>query len=179
MLPPAVAPFGVLILVFFHGRAEVVTRSGTTIGDLTGTVTVALTNDVVVAGLPGYVIGSPLRETPQGTNRVHLSIYTPHQLESLSIDGTPVDAELQRELGFNRYLVFAEVAPGATVTVTFGLSGTVELSDGYRLTVAPQAVANPDQLVVDVGVDDQRLESSLVIVEDTVFSLDDVRPADP
>ena len=100
-------------------EAEVVTRSGTTIGDLTGAVTVALTNDVVVAGLPGYVIGSPLRETPQGTNRVHLSIYTPHQLESLSIDGRPVDAELQRELGFNRYLVFAEVAPGASMLKFF------------------------------------------------------------
>ena len=38
-----------------------------------------------------------------------------------------------------------------TVTVTFELAGGVDLTDGYRLSVAGQATINPDEVSVRVG----------------------------
>ena len=40
------------------------------------------------------------------------------------------------------------------MTVTFELDGGVDLTDGYRLTVAGQPTINPDEVTVDVALDD-------------------------
>jgi hypothetical protein len=140
-------------------------------GAIAATVTVELTNNVP-EGLPDYVIGREGREIPPATNRVHLSIYTPHELRALRVQGRDVDPELQQELGYQRYLTFVDVAPGRTMTVTFELEGAVDLSAGsYRLTVAPQAVANPDRVTIGVEAGARRFTFDDLVVEDTVFEL--------
>ena len=141
-------------------------------GGTTAKVTVSLSNEVEPDGLPSYVIGSPTRGIPPGTNRVHLSIVTPHQLEAVNVDGVRVDAEPQVEFGFSRYLVFVDVAPGSSSEVTFDLSGVVALNVGeYHLRVGQQAVANPDQIAIEVTLGDQRLTEQFLLLEDTRFTL--------
>ena len=122
-------------------------------GELEATLTVDLLN-TAPSGLPDYILGNDesVPGKPRGTNLVHLSAYTPHFLESVTIDGTEVPAERQQELGYQRFLVMVPVERGQTVSVKFNLTGFVELPDGvYHITVANQALANPDGMTVNVS----------------------------
>ncbi len=129
-------------------------------GELAATLTVELFN-AAPPDLPDYILGNDksVPGKPRGTNLVHLSAYTPHFLESVSIDGTDVPAERQQELGYQRFLVMVPVERGQTVSVEFNLTGSVELPDGvYHITVANQALANPDDMTINVslpGADDR------------------------
>lgn len=120
-------------------------------GRVRATVTVRLRNDAPASGLPAYVIGNrdPSR-FPIGTNLQYLSVYTPWAIVDGAIDGEPIDVEAAEELGRFAYAAFVEVPPGGTRTVTFELDGATDPSADYRLTFAPQPVANPDTLSVDL-----------------------------
>ncbi len=86
---------------------------------------------------------------PDGTSRDILAVYTPHELRRVTIDGRPLGAATQTELGSLVHLVEVEVPPGETRTVVFEMAGDVP-SWPYRLEVLPQAMAHPDQLTVSV-----------------------------
>jgi hypothetical protein len=43
------------------------------------------------------------------------------------------------------------IAPGATATVELQLAGAVDVTDGYRLDLLNQPMANPDRSRVSVG----------------------------
>ena len=127
-------------------------------GVVEATATVTLVNTAPAGGLPDVLIGvnpsvgTPnLPDLPPGTNRMYLSLYTPHALASADVDGVALPMESQPELGVNVYSQYVDVPPGATVTLTFHLAGGVDLRDGYRLTVAGQATINPDEVSVSVG----------------------------
>ena len=135
-------------------RAEVDPDTGV----VEATATVTLENAAPAGGLPDVLIGvtptegtAGLPDLPPGTNRMYLSLYTPHAVASAEVDGVTLPLESQQELGVNVYAQYVTVPPGATVTVTFRLAGGVDLSEGYRLTVAGQATINPDQVSVSVG----------------------------
>lgn len=124
-------------------------------GEVTATATVTLTNDAPSAGLPRYIIGSPLRDPPPpGTNRTYVSIYTPWDAAGASLDGEPVAVEAQAERGYRTYSLFVDVPPdGGTRTVTLRLTGQLSTVDRYRLEVGTQPLVTPDQfdLALDVG----------------------------
>jgi hypothetical protein len=127
-------------------------------GVVEATATVTLTNAAPPGGLPDVLIGvnpsvgTPnLPDLPPGTNRMYLSLYSPLALGSAAVDGQPVPVEAQVELGVNVFSQVVDVPPGATLTLTFELAGGVDLTDGYRLTVAGQPTINPDEVTVDVG----------------------------
>ena len=125
-------------------------------GAVDATATVTLTNTAPSSGLPSYVIGSAVSgpdPPPPGTNRTYLSIYTPWDLGSATLDGVPADVEAQRERGRWAYSVFVDVPPeGGSRTVELQLSGRVEDGAGYRLSVGTQPLVTPDELDLSVGV---------------------------
>lgn len=125
-------------------------------GEVAATVTVTLVNDAPRAGLPRHVIGNSLGEDgadlPPGTNRTHLSIYSPFALEGADVDGRSVDIPTEVERDRYAYSLFLDVPPaGGTRTVTMKLRGGVPVGGGdYRLDVAGQPLVTPDRLSVTV-----------------------------
>ncbi len=122
-------------------------------GRLTAELEVTLTNDAP-AGLPDYVAAND-EGLPRTTNRVLLSVWTPHQSAGATLDGTDVPLERQLELGRNRYLRSIDVPAGASVTFTLRLEG-VQAADDYRLTVVRPPRAGPGDLEVDIRGGDGR-----------------------
>jgi len=127
-------------------------------GQVEATATVTLRNEAPAGGLPEVFIGvnpapgTPnLPDLPDGTNRMYLSLYTPHLLEAVDVDGEQLLIEAQQELGVNVYSQFVDVPPGGTVQVTYQLTGGLDLRDGYRLAVPSQPTINPDEVSVAVA----------------------------
>ncbi len=119
-------------------------------GTVQGTLTIRLENQVPSTDLPNTVVANT-RAEPRGSNVSTLTIATPHQLVSATVDGKAVQLGPDTEAGLNMYdsgkIV---VPPGGTVTVVVELRGRIDLRGGYHLQVLPQATANPD--VLDVAV---------------------------
>jgi hypothetical protein len=127
-----------------------------TSGDVTATLSVTLVNHAPDAGLPDYIIGNALLDEgldlPRGTNRTHLSIYSPLALDGADLDSGPVAVTTEVERGRYAYSLFLDVPPnGGTRTVTLTLRGSVPIDgDTYRLDVAGQPLRNPDQLTLRI-----------------------------
>lgn len=145
------------------------------------TVTATLTNTVSsergTLDLPDYIIGTPPEGMPVGTTKVQLSIYTPHFLSGVQIDGIEELIEPQIELGWQRYLLFVNVPPGGSREVVFDLSGRLEIgAEGpYRLTLANQALINADEVAIRVvDAEDESIigEAELTLVEDTMIEFE-------
>jgi len=119
-------------------------------GAVEATAEIGLRNEAPGRGEPPYLIGN-LVGAPPGTNRMWLSVYSPFELTSASVDGRPLDLERGRELGRNVWSAFVTVGPGETANVTARFAGSVDLSGGrYRFDLLPQVMARPDR--VDVVV---------------------------
>jgi Protein of unknown function (DUF4012) len=120
-------------------------------GSLTATLTVELTNNAPVDGLPVTVIGNLVGDA-DGTNRTYLTMYTPHQVESVMIDGVVQEFTAGTEFGWQ----FAErqlvIPAGATVLVRYQLAGMVAAGDvaDYTLAIEAMAHAGTDKLAIDV-----------------------------
>lgn len=119
-------------------------------GRLTADLTVELTNRGTT-DLPYYVAGNGNAgpwdsKAPFGTNLSRLALYTPHRLVGVEVDGAPVGAEAQEELGWQVYLVPVEVSARATVRVTFRLVGAVD--PALPLRIDHQPLAAPDHVTV-------------------------------
>ncbi len=140
------------------------------------TVGVTLTNTATL-DLPDYIIGIPPEGYPIGTTKVQLSIYTPHFLDTVTVDGSVELIEPQIELGWQRYLLFVNVPAGESKRVEFELDGAIDLDpeDPYRLVLANQALINDDHVHVLVeDADDGSVigETDLVLVEDTIIEFE-------
>ena len=127
-------------------------------GGLDATASIAVRNEAPASGLPDYIIGSfPDNPLPRGTSRVLLWVYSPHVLQSATLDGQPVDLITQHELGHNVYMARFDVPPGGTRTLALRLQGGVDLRryDGdYHLKIWRQATVNPDRTRVAVTAPD-------------------------
>lgn len=120
-------------------------------GEVTAVATVTLRNDAPAEGLPEYVIGPDGDGDPPGTNRTYLALFTPLLADGATVDGEEVGLEPQRELGLNVYTAVVVVPPGGTRTLEVRLQGVIPGMDGtYRLTVAGQPLAHPDDVVVEI-----------------------------
>jgi hypothetical protein len=117
-------------------------------GALESTVTVTLDNLAPASGLPRYLTGN-VDGFPEGTNHDALALYTPHGLESLTVDGVEkTEAQIQQGYGGNIFTVPVVIPPEGRVTVVFHLHGTVPKGPNYRLDVLNQPLAHPDDLAV-------------------------------
>lgn len=123
---------------------------------LRATVTVTLHNDVPSLDLEPAVVGNN-RGVPVGTNLTSLSLFTHHTVKSASIDGEPVVLAPDQEVGLQVWdTPLLSIEPGGSVTVTYELAGTLDLSEGYTFSYLPQPTARPDEVSVDIGVDNGR-----------------------
>lgn len=83
-----------------------------------------------------------------GTNRVLLSLYSPHELEEVLVNGAPHRVVTHEEFGFNRYALFTiELPAGEQARVRFTLDGQAPPSP-YRLGIWQQPTVTPDQVEV-------------------------------
>jgi hypothetical protein len=125
-------------------------------GEVDATLSVTLVNDAPSVGLPRYIIGNALGEEgwdlPPGTNRTHLSLYSPLALEGADLDGEPLELSAEVERDRYAYSLFLDIPPeGGTRVVTLRLRGSIPVDgDGYRLDVAGQPLVVPDDLHVTV-----------------------------
>lgn len=108
------------------------------------TVTVEVRNDAPASGLPDPVIGNHL-DRSTGTNSTTVAIYTPLKLLDVTMNGESIGRGAQREYGRNRYSVLLDVPAESLRTVTFELTGSMDLRDGYHLDVVPQPLVNNDR----------------------------------
>jgi hypothetical protein len=139
--------------VFLHRTLTYDARVNPEAGVVEARVAVTLRNDAPASGLPLSVIGSNDRGLPLGTNRMHVSLYSPLGLREARIDGSRVPFEAQRELGWSAYSTFLEVPPGATVTLELLLTGSIEpmgIEGTYTLDVLAQPLVNPDEVSVRI-----------------------------
>jgi len=120
--------------------------SGT--GELRSTLRLGVTNDAPATGAPAYVTGGQVSQP--GESRVWVSVYSPLNLDAVTVDGRPTLWEGERELRRNVYSGFLAIAPGATAEVELHLTGIVDPGRLYRLHIGSQATITPDQLDVSV-----------------------------
>jgi hypothetical protein len=140
-------------------------------GALTATAVVTLTNNAVDDPTwPGYVVGNMIPDLPRAWNYQWVSIYTPHVMTGLDIEGSFVDDESHehiRELGWNVYSVYVKVPPQESVTVTLELEGSSVDPAAYRLRWSAQPTIHPDHVRLEV-----RHQGETLAAVDTTTSLD-------
>ncbi|MCB0962874.1 MAG: DUF4012 domain-containing protein [Acidimicrobiales bacterium] len=123
-------------------------------GELTATLRIHLRNEVPSLDLPGVVVANS-RGVPLGTNLGWLTIFTPHQVTSASLDGEPITLGPSVERGLNGWdTPLIAVPPGGEAVLEVQLSGGVDLTDGYQLALLPQPVANPDRFSARLAITD-------------------------
>lgn len=115
-------------------------------GSIVSEVEVEMRNEAPASGLPRYVLGpDPELGLPPATNRTFMSVYSPLELESLTVDGMSIAARAEWELGRNVYSTFVDIPPGGTVVARLRLVGRTA-TDPYRLTVHPQTFAGEPEV---------------------------------
>jgi hypothetical protein len=119
-------------------------------------LSVTLDNTAPASGLPQIVIGPYVPDRfVAGENRLLLSMYSPLQFESATVDGTAASVAPNRERERNVYSLIQAIPSKSQKTTVAKLSGDVDLHGGwYTLQVRAQPTLNPDQLHVSVEVPD-------------------------
>lgn len=119
-------------------------------GQVSATATIRLTNTLPVPiPLPEDLVRNT-RGYPPGTNRPWLTVYTPLQIITATVDGVAQPFGLERERGWNAHDAKLAVLPGKTVTVVLTLRGTVGLQGGYSWASRPQPLRFPNQVRVKI-----------------------------
>ena len=132
--------------------------------DLQATVDVEL-RSVIPADVPELTYGFT-----DGTNEVLLSLYSPHELVDLTVDGEPHEFVTHEEFGFFRYALFkVPLAPNSVVEVQFSLQGMAP-EGPYRVGVWEQPTVNNDMVELVYRVPGQEpIRASRELVEGWLF----------
>ncbi len=145
-------------------------------GRVTAALTVTLTNNAPASGLPDAVIGNNDRGLPFGTNKLLLSVYTPHELLEATVDGMPTSTQRGIELGHRVYSVFVTLPARSSAVVELDLDGFVLPGDEYALRLAAQPTVIPEELeLVLTGSDGWELTSLSTPDEAVEAPIDDPR----
>lgn len=145
-------------------------------GAFTGTVTLELISNVEPATTPDYVLGLGLEEfdrnfvppEPLGRHTVQLSLFTPHPLGAMAVDGIERDVRERREFDLFRYIEFVTIVPGDTRVVSYEIAGVLPVDDRqYVLTLAAQPTVNTDNVTVNVRSTNGVSLTSVAAFEDT------------
>jgi UDP-N-acetylmuramyl pentapeptide phosphotransferase/UDP-N-acetylglucosamine-1-phosphate transferase len=120
---------------------------------VTARLRLQLDNTAPDSGLPQIVIG-PYRPgfIAAGVNRSWISVYTPLEVTSFTVNGAPVPILAGRELGRHVYSRFEDIPAKTTRTVELTLEGRVRLTQGgwYQLDLGHQPTLTPDRVQVSV-----------------------------
>lgn len=127
-------------------------------GEVGASLEVRLRNEAPAEGLPRSVIGfggfaAPGQpQTAFGENLLLLSVYSPLELEAMTVDdGQVLQISRQNELGRRVYSALVSVASRSTRVVTVRLAGRVPRGD-YRLDVLRQPTVTPDEATLAVSL---------------------------
>ena len=122
-------------------------------GAIIATVTVTLHNSAPTSGQPPYVIGYLGRygKTP-GENRCFLTIYTPWNFDSATVNARQLLLSQNSELGVWADSATVSIPPGGTTTVTVELTGRMRPNSPYRLAISRQPMIYPDGVQVGVSL---------------------------
>lgn len=118
-------------------------------GQVEGLLKVQLTNRAPAEGLPEDVIGNANGQ-PFGTNHLFLTVYSPLRATSATLDGGPLSFGSVKRFGLSAYTIVVDVPPGGSVAIELRLSGEIEPSRSYQLTVVRQPTVNPDAIEIVV-----------------------------
>lgn len=119
-------------------------------GEVRSEVRATVTNAAPSRGLPPYIIGSGLL-APPGTNRNLLALYTPLDVDAVTVGGRPAGAQVQSEFGGRVISVPVDIPPSGSVEVVWRLRGAIEPGSDYRLDVLPPSLAVADRLRITVA----------------------------
>ena len=140
--------------VFQHRTVRYDARVDPGTGVVHSEATVRIRNDAPPSGLSDDVIGSfPDNPLPRGTSRVLLSVYSPLQLDSATVDAATVEMLRDTEFAGNVYSTRVDIGPGEERVVRLRLTGPVALGRvdrRYRLVLWRQATVDPDSVGVAV-----------------------------
>lgn len=129
-------------------RAKVNERTGS----VTATATIRIKNNATEAvALPDDVTGN-YRGAPRGSIQSLLSVYSPLQLFSASIDGRTVAFGDDRlfERGWRVYDSQITVPPGKELVIELRFVGKVNVTQGYSWLTKPQPLVAPNNVTVDI-----------------------------
>ncbi len=138
-------------------------------GALRATVTIDLTSSVPT-NAPEYTLGAA---TP-GQNNVLLSLYSPHRLTGIWLDGQPAEFVTIDEYGYHRYMLEVVLDANTSRSVQFEVEGQVDPNLPYDLSIWHQPLVNNDTLHIRYhGPDNSDQSLDFELVENTVFSATD------
>jgi hypothetical protein len=106
--------------------------------------TVQLTNTAPSTGEPRYVIGPNTPRLKAGENRLFVTIYSPFDVTTATLDGQPLHLDFAPELGRFAYSAFVSLPPGNTRTIVLRFAGSLSHVTRYTLDVFHQPVITPD-----------------------------------
>jgi UDP-N-acetylmuramyl pentapeptide phosphotransferase/UDP-N-acetylglucosamine-1-phosphate transferase len=135
-------------------RVMVTPNDARTEANVDADLSVDLDNTAPASGLPESVIGPFLPDRfYAGENRTLLSIYSPLQFRSATVDGKVTAIAPGRERKRNVYSLIESIPSKTTTTTSAKLTGTVKLHQGwYALRVRAQPTLNPDRQHVSIDV---------------------------
>ncbi len=121
---------------------------------VSGKISVHLTNNAPAAGHSPGALGPYDSRFLAGENRTFLSVYTPLNVASASLDGVAMNLPPARELGENVVSTFVSLPPGATRTFSIQVDGVIRLASqgSYVLQLPRQPVLGADQITVSILV---------------------------
>ena len=102
---------------------------------------VLLANTAPTSGLPAYVLANSVGLAP-GTNRSLISIYSPLELASATVDGSPTMASVESEHGWNVYSLVVDIPAGTSKRLTVQLYGQLACGE-YKMAYSPREVVIP------------------------------------
>jgi len=123
-------------------------------GAVNSVATLVMTNSSPSTGVADYLIANTAKPpAPPGTSVQYLSLYSPLELQAISLDGKPFAVKADRELGRNVYSGWVRIAPGATATVVAAFTRASSAARGtYSVQLGCQPLVNDDQANVRVRV---------------------------
>lgn len=137
-------------------------------GQLAATTTIELTSSVP-ADAPAYALGID----PIGENLVVLSVYSPHPLRAVRLDGVSVPFAVAEEFGYLRYQVEVALPANFSRVVEFDLEGRVDPNRPYELSIWHQPLVNDDTFRVTYNGPEGVSAKAFELVEETVFIAND------
>lgn len=136
-------------------------------GDLSATASVEL-RSLIPEDAPRFTLGAG-----DATARPLLSLYTPHLVREVRVNGESVSFATSLEFGFQRFLVEVPVpASGEPVTVEYVVSGRVDPTVAYDLKVWHQPLVNNDEVRVTYDGIGENFDHRIELVENMTFSSD-------
>ena len=119
-------------------------RSGTA----TATLTLELANEAPDTGQPAYVIDN-LVGLPVGSNRTWVSIFSRLPITEVRLDGKPITTQPGFEAGLFVTSAFVVLDSGSSSTLTYEMSGRLDVLDGYTLEFRSPPVVGSLPVAVD------------------------------